>query len=63
MGNQFRKAVGSKRNQLMTSLIEMCVSKKEERHLFQSTLTDLEEEYGKAVTDKKIRQEKDELTY
>lgn len=53
MGNQFRKAVESKRNQLMTSLIEMGVYKKEERHLFQLTLTDLEEEYGKAVTDKK----------
>ncbi|MDN4524532.1 Fur-regulated basic protein FbpA [Fictibacillus fluitans] len=53
MGNQLRKAVESKRNQLITSLIKMGVYKKEERHLFQLTLTDLEEEYGKAVSFKK----------
>ncbi|MDN4074270.1 Fur-regulated basic protein FbpA [Fictibacillus terranigra] len=49
MVNQLKKAVETKRNQLIHQLITMDVYKKDERHLFQLTLTDLEEEYEKAA--------------
>ncbi|WP_375162221.1 Fur-regulated basic protein FbpA [Fictibacillus sp. WQ 8-8] len=55
MENQLRRAVESKRNQLINKLINMGIYKKDELHLFQLTLSDLEEEYAKAVGGKNSR--------
>ncbi|MCK6256154.1 Fur-regulated basic protein FbpA [Fictibacillus sp. KIGAM418] len=59
MENQLRRAVESKRNQLINKLINMGIYKKDELHLFQLTLSDLEEEYAKAAGGKNsLRQAK-----
>ena len=45
MGNILRDAVENKRKKLIEKLIAFNVYKKEDKHLFELSLTDLENEY------------------
>jgi len=45
MGNILRYAIQQKRNYLIHELIKSGVYKKNDRHLYEWTLSDLEEEY------------------
>lgn len=45
MGNILREAVESKRKKLIEKLIAFNVYKKEDKHLFDFSLTELEDEY------------------
>ncbi|PLS05382.1 Fur-regulated basic protein FbpA [Neobacillus cucumis] len=45
MGNILRDAVENKRKKLIEKLITLDVYKKEDKHLFELSLTDLENEY------------------
>ncbi|MBV7504901.1 Fur-regulated basic protein FbpA [Bacillus sp. sid0103] len=45
MGNILRKAVENKRKKLIEKLIAFNVYKKEDKHLFELSLTELENEY------------------
>jgi hypothetical protein len=47
VGNIFRKAVEDRRKILIDKLIAFNVYKKEDRHLFELSLTELENEYRK----------------
>ncbi|MGE6375903.1 Fur-regulated basic protein FbpA [Peribacillus muralis] len=47
MGMRLRKAIETKRNFLINKLINEGIYKKNDIHLFEWTLTDLEEEYVK----------------
>ncbi|MGE7758474.1 Fur-regulated basic protein FbpA [Peribacillus sp. NPDC097895] len=47
MGILLRKAIENKRNFLINKLINEGIYKKNDTHLFELTLTDLEEEYMK----------------
>ena len=49
MGNILRKAVEIRRNELINKLIAFNLYKKEGRHLFELSLTELEIEYKKAL--------------
>lgn len=49
MGILLRKAIEKKRNFLINKLINEGVYKKNDIHLFELTLTDLEEEYIKII--------------
>ena len=50
MGDILRKAVEKKRKKLIEKLIVFNVYKKEEKHLFELSLTELEEEYRKFIS-------------
>lgn len=52
MENLLRKAVERKRNFLINKLISKGVYKKNDLHLFELTLSDLEEEYHKMRNNK-----------
>lgn len=45
MGKLFKEAVEKRRNELISKLIELEQYKKDEKHLFELTLTELEHEY------------------
>ncbi|WP_285767300.1 Fur-regulated basic protein FbpA [Peribacillus sp. SI8-4] len=47
MGMRLRKAIETKRNFLINQLINEGIYKKNDAHLFEWTLTDLEQEYRK----------------
>ena len=49
MENLLRKTIESKRNYLINKLINAGIYKKKDSHLFELTLTDLEEEYKKMI--------------
>jgi hypothetical protein len=51
MGKILRKAVESRRLELINKLIAFGVYKKEEQHLFELSLTDLENEFKKFIGD------------
>ncbi len=52
MENLFRKAIEKKRNFLINKLISRGIYKKNGVHLFELTLSDLEEEYNKIGNNK-----------
>lgn len=54
MENRLRRAVENKKNQIIIKLINMGIYKKEEQHLFELTLTDLEEEYARVIQRKNV---------
>jgi len=45
MNNILRSAVQQRRQYLMDKLLQLGVYKKEDKHLYELTLTDLEDEY------------------
>ncbi|MBS4174349.1 Fur-regulated basic protein FbpA [Bacillus sp. FJAT-49736] len=47
MGKLLREAVESRRNELINKLIKLGQYKKDDKHLFELTLSDLELEYFK----------------
>lgn len=47
MGDYLRKAIESRRRKLIDKLIAFNVYKKDDKHLFELTLTELEKEYKK----------------
>lgn len=49
MENLLGKTIESKRNYLINKLINAGIYKKKDSHLFELTLTDLEEEYKKMI--------------
>jgi hypothetical protein len=53
MDNLLRKAAEEKRNFLINKLISRGAYKKNDTHLFELTLSDLEEEYNKMRNNKK----------
>jgi hypothetical protein len=52
MENQLRKAVEARKNYLINKLLKVGVYKKESTHLFLLTLTELEDEFKRAVSAK-----------
>ncbi|MEH6938713.1 Fur-regulated basic protein FbpA [Bacillus sp. JJ664] len=48
-----RKLVETRKNDLINKLIKVGVYKIESSHLFESTLTELEEEYNRVINEKR----------
>lgn len=55
MENMLRKAVETRKNYLINKLINVGVYKKETSHLFVLTLTELEDEYSRVISTKKLK--------
>ncbi|MEH7545514.1 MULTISPECIES: Fur-regulated basic protein FbpA [Bacillaceae] len=53
MENLLRKAVQTKRQFLINKLIQSGVYKKNNKHLYEWTLTELEQEYNASISDNK----------
>ncbi|TWD96390.1 Fur-regulated basic protein A [Neobacillus bataviensis] len=53
MENLLRKAVQTKRQFLINKLIQSGVYKKNNKHLYEWTLTELEQEYNTSISDNK----------
>jgi len=51
--NMLRKLVETRKNDLINKLIKVGVYKIESTHLFESTLTELEEEYNRVINEKR----------
>lgn len=51
MGNILRKAVEDRRKTLIQTLLSFHVYKKEDKHLFELSLSELEREYKKVKSD------------
>jgi len=51
--NLLRKAVQTKRQFLINKLIQSGVYKKNNKHLYEWTLTELEQEYNASISDNK----------